>query len=462
MRERRLFLVLIDLVLVNAAVVLAFAIWSYRGDKEFAALLSSQMQWFVVLSAVWLLFEFLNGLYDLRVVTEFGATSRALLQTFVLVLFVYLAIFFALTDPGLLPVLPRGIVLYHGILSVALIALWRGAYIQLAPRAPFRRRALIVGAGNAGRTIAQTIRDGFHAHYEMVGFVDDDAGKQGQVMEGLPVLGKHADLARLCREHRVNEVVWAVTRQVSDDLFRALLDVQELGIEVMPMQSLYEQITARVPVEFIGDSWYVALPLGHAGTGGLYVALKRAFDFAFALVGTIAFGILLPFIAAAMRLDSPGPIFYAQERVGQGGRVFRVRKIRTMVTDAERHGKAVWATKNDPRITRVGRLLRKLHVDEAPQFWNILRGEMSVVGPRPERPEFVAQLAQQIPFYRLRHAVKPGMAGWAILNAGYVDSVEDARLRVEYDLYYIKHQSIWMDFWILFRMVGHVLAFRGR
>ena len=133
-----------------------------------------------------------------------------------------------------------------------------------------------------------------------------------------------------------------------------------------------------------------------------------------------------------------------------------------MVTDAEQEGKAVWATKNDPRVTRVGALLRKMHLDEMPQFWNILRGEMSVVGPRPERPEFVAQLEKQIPFYRLRHAVKPGMAGWAILHAGYVDSVEDARLRVEYDLYYIKHQSIWMDFWILFRMVGHVLAFRGQ
>ncbi len=462
MKERRLFLVLIDLLFINAAVVLAFAIWSYRGDKTFAVLLSSQVQWFVLLSAVWLFFAFLSGLYDLRVVVEFGATSRALVQTFILVMLVYLAFFFALTDPGLQPVLPRGIVLYHGVISVVLIAAWRAAYLQVAPRAPFRRRALIVGAGNAGRTIAQTIRKEFQAHYDVVGFVDDDLAKQGRRIEGVAVVGKHTDLARLCRANRVNEVVWAVTRDVSADMFRALLDVQELGIEVMPMQLLYEQITARVPIDYIGDSWYVALPLGHAGTGSLYPALKRAFDLIFALIGSFGLALLLPFIALAMRLDSPGPIFYAQERVGQGGRIFRVRKIRTMVTDAEQEGKAVWATKNDPRVTRVGALLRKMHLDEMPQFWNILRGEMSVVGPRPERPEFVAQLEKQIPFYRLRHAVKPGMAGWAILHAGYVDSVEDARLRVEYDLYYIKHQSIWMDFWILFRMVGHVLAFRGQ
>jgi lipopolysaccharide/colanic/teichoic acid biosynthesis glycosyltransferase len=170
----------------------------------------------------------------------------------------------------------------------------------------------------------------------------------------------------------------------------------------------------------------------------------------------------LPLIALAIKLDSPGPLFYTQERVGQGGRIFRVRKLRTMVVNAEQNGQAVWATKNDPRVTRVGKILRKMHVDEFPQFWNILRGEMSAVGPRPERPEFVAQLEHRIPFYRLRHAVKPGMAGWALVNAGYVDSLEIAQLRVEYDLYYIKHQSLWLDLWILFRTVVQVVAFGGR
>jgi lipopolysaccharide/colanic/teichoic acid biosynthesis glycosyltransferase len=167
-------------------------------------------------------------------------------------------------------------------------------------------------------------------------------------------------------------------------------------------------------------------------------------------------------IALAIRLDSPGAVFYSQTRVGQGGRIFTVRKLRTMVTDAERDGQAVWAARNDPRVTRAGTILRRLHLDEVPQFWNVLRGEMSIVGPRPERPEFVAQLEKHIPFYRLRHAVKPGIAGWAITHADYVGSVEDARLRVEYDLYYIKHQSLWLDFWILFRTVWHVLAFKGR
>ena len=457
MRERRLFLALIDLLLVNAAVVIAFAVWSLRGDKELLELLTAQAYWFGVLSLLWFLFEYLSGLYDLRVVAQLRATVRALAQTFILVLVAYLVIFFSVPTE-----LPRGIVLYHGVAAIGLIALWRGAYIRLAPRAPFRRRALIVGAGNAGCEIARTIQTQFQLHYDLVGFVDDDSAKQGCAVEGLPVLGTRADLTRLIQQYRVAEIILAITRDMSDDLFRALLDAQELGIEIVPMPILYEQITGRVPVEHIGDSWYVALPLGHAAAGGFDRVAKRAFDLVFALIGLIAFGLLLPFIALVIRLDSAGAVFYSQMRVGQGGRIFTARKLRTMVADAERDGKAVWTTQNDPRITRVGAILRRLHLDEVPQFWNVMRGEMSIVGPRPEQPEIAAQLEKQIPFYRLRHAVRPGIAGWAIAHADYVDSIEAARLRVEYDLYYIKHQSIGLDLWILFRTVWHVLAFKGR
>ena len=457
MKERRLFLASIDLLLVNAAVVIAFAVWSLRGDRELRELLTTQAYWFVILSLLWLVCEYLSGLYDLRVVAQLRTTVGALAQTFVLVLVAYLAIFFSAPTE-----LPRGVVLYHGVAAIGLIALWRGAYIRLAPRTPFRRRALIVGAGNAGCEIARTIESQFQPHYDLVGFVDDDPTKQGHAVEGLTVLGTRTDLTRLIAQHRVAEIILAITRDVSDDLFRALLAAQELGVEIVPMPILYEQITGRVPVDHIGDSWYVALPLGHAAAGGFDRVVKRVFDLVFALIGLVAFALLFPLIALAIRLDSPGAVFYSQTRVGQGGRIFTVRKLRTMVTDAERDGQAVWAARDDPRVTRTGKILRRLHLDEVPQFWNVLRGEMSIVGPRPERPEFVAQLEKHIPFYRLRHAVKPGIAGWAITHADYVGSVEDARLRVEYDLYYIKHQSLSLDFWILFRTVWHVLAFKGR
>jgi len=166
-------------------------------------------------------------------------------------------------------------------------------------------------------------------------------------------------------------------------------------------------------------------------------------------------------VALASLVDSPGPIFYHQDRVGQGGRVFRLAKLRTMVPDAEKVDGAVWAQSRDPRVTRIGRILRAAHIDELPQFLNVLRGEMSVVGPRPERPEFVVQLEDKIPFYRLRHAVRPGMAGWALITAGYGSSVEDALIKVEYDLFYIKQQSVALDLLILVRTLGRMVLFRG-
>ncbi|MBI3537022.1 MAG: sugar transferase [Chloroflexi bacterium] len=457
MRERRLFLILVDLLFINLAVVIAFAVWSLRGEKEFDALIATQWFWFALLSALWIAFESVTGLYDLRVAGNFDATTRALFQTFLLVLSAYLAIFFIVPNE-----LPRGIVVYHGIASVALIALWRAAFIRFGARLPFRRRALIVGAGGAGEMIARVLRCEFHAHYEIAGFIDDDARKRGQTIQDLRVLGTHRDLVQLARQYRAAEIILAVTHNVSDELFRALLDAQEAGIEIVPMPVLYEQIAGRVPVQHIGESWYIALPLAHAAMRGLFPYFKRALDLVAAVAGLTLFAVLLPVIALALEIDSRGAVFFAQDRVGRGGKIFRVHKLRTMIPNAERAGEAVWASEDDPRITRVGKFLRRTHLDEFPQFWNILRGEMSLVGPRPERPEIVAQLEKQIAFYRLRHAIKPGISGWAVVNAGYVDSVAAARVRVEYDLYYIKHQSLWLDLWIVLRTVAQVLTLKGR
>lgn len=196
--------------------------------------------------------------------------------------------------------------------------------------------------------------------------------------------------------------------------------------------------------------------------GSLWPIAKRIFDLVSAGLGALCLAVALPFIALAIYLDSPGPIFYTQERVGRGGKPFRLYKFRSMVLDAEPDGEAVWTAEDDPRITRVGCLLRRTHVDEFPQFLNILKGEMSAVGPRPERPEFVDLLAQEIPFYRLRHAVKPGMAGWGLVEQGYGASNEDARVKLQYDLYYINHQCLWLDTLVLIRTLLQSVTFGGR
>jgi exopolysaccharide biosynthesis polyprenyl glycosylphosphotransferase len=401
---------------------------------------------------------FLNDFYDLQVAADQRATLFALLRVLAVELVAYLWIYFFYPPRRLLP---RGIVLCHAGFSFALVGLWR-AFYRRAAHGAFRRRTLVVGAGWAGRTMVEAIQGFPGAGLELLGFIDDDKAKQGETIDGLPVLGTSRDLAALARSWGVHQVVLAITRDVHDDLFRALMACQEQGVEITPMPVLYEELTGRVPVQHVGENWLAVLPLDHAAVSGFFPLFKRGLDIFVSLIGLVVFGVLFPFVALALVLDCPGPIFYRQERVGQGGRVFRVLKLRSMVPNAENKGEALWAQRLDPRVTRVGRILRATHFDELPQFFNILKGDMSVVGPRPERPAFVAQLEQQIPFYRLRHAVKPGMAGWALVNYGYSSSVEDAMVKVQYDLYYIKHQSIYLDVLILFKTLVDMVTFGGR
>jgi exopolysaccharide biosynthesis polyprenyl glycosylphosphotransferase len=188
---------------------------------------------------------------------------------------------------------------------------------------------------------------------------------------------------------------------------------------------------------------------------------KRILDLVFIFLSLPILGLLLPFLALAVHLDSPGPVFYRQLRSGRAGKPFSIIKFRTMVVDAEKDGRARWATENDPRITRVGRFLRKTRLDELPQLINILKGDMSLVGPRPERPEFIEELQQAIPFYRVRLLVKPGLTGWAQIHYDYGNSVEDALIKLQYDFYYIRYWSLWLDLYTLFKTVYVVLRFKG-
>ncbi len=461
--EHKTILIVVDLILVNLTTLLAFWIMAARGGWLFSdAYLLNNLGWFVFLSALWLFSAFLNDFYNPHKVTDLAAAATALFRTVAVVVSVYILIYFFFATPGSQP---RGIVGYQGAASFVLIALWRVFYLSLLQRPVFSRPVIIIGAGWAGQTIARAIQEHASAHYHIVGFVDDDPAKLGQSAAenaSLRVIGASCDLARLVKKHSVPEVILAVTHNISTPLFQQLMVCMEQGVQVTLMPVMFEQLTGQIPIEHIGENWNVALPLDSAEAGGFYAVGKRIFDIVGALIGLTLLFPLFPFVALALALDSPGPIFYTQERVGKGGRVFNLIKIRTMVANAEADGHAQRAQANDPRITRVGRWLRKMRLDEMPQLINILKGDMSAVGPRPERPEHLAELDQVIPFHRLRNAVKPGMAGWAVVNYDYIDSVEDARIRLQYDLYYIKHQSLALDFVILLRTMGHMFALKGR
>ncbi|MDW8103328.1 MAG: sugar transferase, partial [Anaerolineae bacterium] len=444
---------------VNGGLVLALALRPGYGLD--GSLVLRHPLWFLVLSLLWLPVAQAFDAYDLRVARRFPSSALAVLKAGLVTCGVYLLI------PYITPVLPasRSALLAFPLMAIGALVAARGLYRVALGQPALQRRALIIGAGWAGRTIAEALAEYGDGSYRIVGFVDDDPAKQDFTLHvsrfTLSVLGNRHSLPTLIRQHCIDTLILAITHEVNGELLQVLMDCLELGVEIVPMPVLYEQLTGRVPIEHVGSNWYVAMPIHHPLIRPFNQIVKRALDIVGATLGLVFLALAFPFIALAIYIDSPGPIFYVQERVGQGGRVFRAYKFRTMVPDAEK-GQAVWAQKNDPRVTRVGRILRKTHIDEFPQFLNILKGEMSAVGPRPERPEFVEELAREIPFYRVRHAVKPGMAGWALVKYGYASSKEDTVIKLQYDLYYIKHWSLWLDLVILLKTVLDTLTLRGR
>ena len=457
LEERRVLLVAADLLVIILAALGSLYVWSVqRGSPFDLDFISQQYRWFIVFAALWIVASLATNFYDIRLAADLGSVWSSIFKTSFVALVGYLVIYW-LSLPGSIP---RNIAGYQAAFTFLGITCSRTLYRLLIGRSPFSRRVIVVGAGGAGQTIVETIQRYVKPHYDVVGFVDEDPAKE--MPAGMPrILGTPDDLLDLAGKYKAMEILLAVTHRLHEATFRAVLDCQEHGLQVTPMPVLYEEITGRVPVKHVGDNWYVALPLRPASSGGLYPIAKRTFDVAVALVGLGLFAVVVIPLAPAIKFSSRGPIFFGQDRVGRGGRAFRMHKLRSMVAGAESDA-PMWAADNDPRVTWVGRWMRRAHLDELPQMWSILRGDMSVVGPRPERPGFVHALEQDIPFYRLRHAVNPGITGWAQISFGYVDSADAARLRLEYDLYYIKRQSVWLDLLIVARTLGHVLQFRGR
>lgn len=455
--ERKALLVVGDLLLVNGTYLLSLmGGTSAIPSAPFPELLLSYTAWFVSLSILWIFVARIDECYDIRAVAKLSVAGTRIFLALVHMGVIYIVLFYFVQ----FPLLPRTILPIFLVSSLALLLLWRLLYVLIFRMPPFKRRVLIVGAGWAGRVIAGELTRHLRGEYALLGFIDDDPDKQAQIVEKTQVLGTRTDLLRLAQELGVQELVLSITHDVHGELYEALIEAQERGIAVTPMALLYENLTDRVPVEHINDYWYTGLPVG-PNHNTLYLLSKRSMDIVVSLLGLAATGFLMPFVALAIRLDSPGPIFYTQERVGRNGQPFQLVKFRSMFQDAEAEGKAVWAVENDTRVTRVGRFLRVTRMDELPQFLNILRGELSMVGPRPERPAFVDELQRHIPFYRSRFLAKPGLTGWAQIKYGYGNTLEDALIKLQYDLFYIKHQSLLMDVLISLKTFWVVVSCKG-
>jgi len=458
--ERRVMLMLGDLAVSAISVFFALRLWAYHAGEPFTGrFFWPRAFWVVALPLLWLVLAWANDYYDLRVAARLSSSAARLTRVLAEMLLLYVAAFFFAPRE----LLPRTFVLFYAVLSLVLIGAWRLCRVFLIGWTGFRRRALIVGAGRAAELMWSAIKEEAAADYELLGCVTSAEGG-APTEERMPWLGTARDLPRIVREAGVTEVVLAYVNEVPGDVFDSVMACYERGVSIVPMPVLYEQITGRVPIEHVGDYlWALVLPLEQRTLAfALYLGVRRLVDVALAIVGLAIFVALLPALALAIALDSPGPVFYSQRRLGRGGRAFAIYKLRSMVRGAEDESGARWADAGDPRVTRVGRLLRRTRLDEAPQLLNVLRGDMSLIGPRPERPELVERLAAEIPFYRTRHVVKPGLTGWAQVRYRYGNTTADALRKLQYDLYYIRNQSPMLDLQILLRTVGIMLLLRGQ
>ncbi len=319
-------------------------------------------------------------------------------------------------------------------------------------------RVLIFGAGPAAQSVGATLR-GVDPHARIVGYLPGPNEAQSTVPES-DRLSSSTSLTETARRLGVDEIVVALTERRAGSMpLRELLDCKLAGVRIFDVTTYFERMLGQIRIDYVNAGWLV---FGDGFNQGFYRTLvKRIFDIVCSLILIVLASPLILITTLAIMLESKGPIFYRQERVGANGRNFNVNKFRSMRTDAEKDGKPVWAAAQDSRVTRVGHIIRRLRIDELPQLFNVLKGEMSLVGPRPERPYFVEQLTQEIPYYAVRHSIKPGVTGWAQVKYQYGSTIEDSQEKLQYDLYYVKNHSLFLDFVVLFETVGVVLTGKG-
>lgn len=458
--EMRTLLMLVDLLLSYVALLLGLMIWA--GADPFLDLSIEFIErrvptWFFFLPLLWIVA--LIDLYDPHRARSLRRVLRGVFVAGLLGVVGYALFFIAYPTPEFLPRLGVG---YFLIAAAILTLLWRLFFIRIFTDPSNLRRVLVVGAGKTGVTLVEVYRKIIPPPFILVGFIDDDPHKMDMDFYGYKVIAGSTHLLDLVAEHHISDLIIAISGEMRGEMFQSLLDAQERGLEIMHMPRVYEELLGRVPIHHLDSDWVLRSFVDDLRVSGFYEGAKRMLDVLIGVMGMAAFVVMLPFIALAIVIDSGWPIFYKQNRLGRGGREFMIYKLRTMRQDAEKDGGAKFASQNDPRITRVGNFLRKTRLDEFPQFLNVISGEMSLIGPRAERPEWVAHFEKSIPFYRARLLVKPGISGWAQVNYGYTDSEEDTAIKLEYDLYYIKHRNLLMDLNIVARTIGTMLRFKGR
>jgi sugar transferase (PEP-CTERM system associated) len=398
---------------------------------------------------------YLFDLYDFQEIRKRGVLYIKTLQALGLTSMVLAAIFYAFPEM----LFGRGVFLISLLFMLSTMILWRVFVMWLIGHPRLAERVLILGTDKNAVQLAREAIERPEQGYKIIGFVGDDPQLVGHSLINPSVLGLTCELQDIVNQHHVNRIVLAISERRGRMPLDSLVEMKlRDGLAIEEADSFYERLTGKVSTSTLRPSWLIFS--GPSRRLMFYRQLRRLLDVSLSTIGLMLSFPIMVVTAIAIKLESRGPVLYRQARVGQRNRNFTIMKFRSMRVDAEPDG-PVWAEEHDPRITRVGRIIRKLRIDELPQFVNIIRGDMTFVGPRPERPEFVEKLACQIPYYSQRHLVKPGLTGWAQIRYPYCASVEDAIQKLQYDLYYIKNQSLLLDVITLFETVRIVLFGRG-
>jgi exopolysaccharide biosynthesis polyprenyl glycosylphosphotransferase len=448
--ERKILLRFIDLFFTIFILVLIGHYFQF----DYFRVSQSNFYWTIVLAIYLLFFGTIFEMYNLQTASNRFQISKSIILTS------SFTVLFYLLTPFYTPVLPSNrlqILLFFFSILFSL-SLWRYIYIVFLASNRFMKKVLFVGNSKDIDVLVAELSK-FNPHYHVVGYLA--VGESSVDAHVKRVLEE--DLDEFVYKNYVSEIVVISSKNklTSIDLYNKLLSLLEKGIVIRKYNQVYESSTYRLPIHFDDKELYKFFPFSRSNQNKLYVYFNRIFDIALSLVGLFFFFLVSPVLWLVNLFFNKGSFFYTQERIGKNGVPFTIYKMRTMVPNAEQNG-AVFATVNDVRITSFGKFLRKTRFDELPQFINVLKGDMAIIGPRPERQVFVDEISATIPLYQSRHVIKPGLTGWAQVNYSYGASLEDSLMKLQYDLYYIKHRSLFLDINIVIKTVSTILFFRGQ
>lgn len=450
--ERKVLLRIMDIVSVLATLFLVHKVFEF---EYFKGVLDNGVR-LAVLVLYLSVFGSILELYDLAKASNRYATAKNVILT------ASVTILFYLLTPIYSPDLPanRLQILFFFLAIVLSISLWRLAYITLIAAPRFYKRVLLIADGGNMKFIIENLEKS-DPNYKIVAALNTSTGQRTSI-DNVKV-AKIGNIASLVLELNISEIVVAshIGGGITKELNSELLGLLEKGVSIRSFISVYEDLTYRIPVQHLERDFYDFFPFSRSNHNKLYLFFNRIMDVILSLVGLLFGILLLPIVIVGNLIGNRGCLFYHQIRVGRNGNHFKIYKLRSMVKDAEKDG-AQFSYKGDSRITKFGAFLRRTRLDEFPQFINVLKGDMSIIGPRPERPEFVSMLNEKIPFYEVRHVVKPGITGWAQVNAKYGENTEDSLEKLQYDLYYIKHRSMFLDISIVTKTLSTIVFFRGQ